>query len=285
MDKLLETQDDLEKMEIELLLEAIYRQYGYDFRNYAPSFLRRRLWHRIKMEQLTSVSGLLEKILHHPPVMYSFLHDLTISVTEMYRDPGFFSAFRKKVVPVLKEFPLFRIWHAGCSTGEEAYSMAILLYEEGLWERTKLYATDINDFSLQRAKKGVFPIDRMQQYTKNYLESGGKSAFSEYYAVTGKGEVFLHDFLKENLVFANHNLATDKSFNEFNVIVCRNVLIYFNKQLQNTVFDLFHQSLSTQGYLCLGDRENVKFMQGARHYEQIDQREKIFRKIGEVFTK
>lgn len=271
--------EDLEKMEIGFLLEAIYRYYGYDFRQYAYSFLQRRIRYRLQAENLASVTGLMEKVLHRPKVMAKLLDDLTINVTEMFREPSFFLTFREKIIPLLRELPFLRFWHAGCATGEEVYSMAILLYEEGLLDKTRIYATDINEDLLSRAREGVFHLDRMQDYTRSYFAAGGKKAFSEYYTVMNTGLVNFHPFLNESVVFANHNLATDKSFNEFHVIICRNVMIYFNKELQNTVHDLFYQSLCPHGFLGLGSREDIRFTPWEQYYEKVNIEEKLFHKI------
>jgi chemotaxis protein methyltransferase CheR len=196
----------------------------------------------------------------------------------MFRDPGLFLTFRQKVVPLLRTYPYIRIWHAGCSTGEEVYSMAILLHEEGLYDKARIYATDMNERSLQQAKEGVYDISRMKQYTKNYLEAGGTRAFSEYY--TAKyNSVILQPYLRKNIIFAEHNLATDTSFNEFNVIFCRNVMIYFNDELRDHVHGLFHESLSRFGILVLGSKESIHFTKYSDCYESLDRVEKIYRNI------
>ncbi|MEH7308395.1 CheR family methyltransferase, partial [Neobacillus drentensis] len=232
--------DEIERIEIDLLLEAVFRFYGYDFRNYAFPFIQRRIIHRVRKENLPSISALQEKILRDPAVMGELLSDFSINVTEMFRDPSFFKTFRTKIIPLVKDYPEIRIWHVGCSSGEEVYSMSILLHEEGIYEKTRIFATDINKNVLEKAKQGTFPLDRMQLYTKNYIEADGKRAFSEYYkAVDDK--VFFHSFLQKNVVFAQHNLVTDQSFNEFDIIICRNVLIYFNKVLQNHVHTLLYK--------------------------------------------
>jgi chemotaxis protein methyltransferase CheR len=269
--------DEIEKIEIDLLLEAVFRYYGYDFRNYAPPFIQRRISHRVRKENLTSISALQEKILREPEVMENLISDFSINVTEMFRDPEFFKSFRTKVIPLVKDFPDIRIWHVGCSSGEEVYSMAILLHEEGVYEKTRIFATDINASILERAKKGTFPLDGMQRYTKNYFEAGGKRAFSEYYKAVDD-QVFFHPFLQKNVVFAQHNLVTDHSFNEFDIIICRNVLIYFNKRLQNDVHKLFYDSLSMSGFLGLGKREGIKFTSYENCYGEFDASEKLYRK-------
>jgi len=268
---------DLERIEVELLLEGVYRHYGFDFRAYAFASIRRRLWKRIEAEGLSSISQLQARILHDPPMMEKLLLDLSINVTAMFRDPLFYRAFREHVVPLLRTYPFIRLWHAGCATGEEVYSMAILLQEEGLYERSRIYATDINEVVLQRAKEGIFPIDRMQEYTENYIAAGGKRAFSDYYLAKYDGALF-SPTLTTNVVFSLHNLVTDRSFAEFNVILCRNVLIYFDKSLQAKVHGLFYGSLAMFGILVLGSRESLRFSAYEECYEQINGPEKIFRK-------
>lgn len=268
---------EVEKIEIDLLLEAIYRYHGYDFRNYTQSFIQRRILQRVRNENLASISALQEKILRDPEMMKKLFSDFAINVTEMFRDPEFFKSFRKNLIPFVRDYPDIRIWHVGCSTGEEIYSMAILLHEEGLYEKAKIYATDLNTKVLDQAKKGTFSLANMQLYTKNYIEAGGRRAFSEYYKVVGEQVVF-HPFLQKNIVFAEHNLVTDSSFNEFDIIICRNVLIYFNKSLQNDVHQLFYESLSLLGFLGLGKREGIKFTSHGNCYEEIDSAEKLYRK-------
>jgi chemotaxis protein methyltransferase CheR len=273
-----EFKPDLERIEIELLLEGIFRHYGFDFRAYAYASIRRRLWKRIEEEGLASVSALQERVLHEPEMMEKLLLDLSINVTSMFRDPGFYVAFREHVVPLLRTYPFIRIWHAGCSTGEEVYSMAMLLREEGLYDRSRIYATDINEVVLKRAKAGIFPLERMQEYTDNYMRAGGKRSFSEYYTAKYGGALF-DQSLTKNVVFSQHNLVTDRSFSEFNVILCRNVLIYFDKTLQSKVHSLFYDSLAMFGVLVLGSKETPRFMSHEECYEQIAAPQKIFRKV------
>ena len=268
----------LERIEIELLLEGIYRHYGFDFRSYAYASIRRRLWKRIEAEGFHSITALQDHVLHDPDMMEKLLLDLSINVTAMFRDPKFYIAFREQVIPLLRTYPFIRLWHAGCSTGEEVYSMAILLEEEGLYERARIYATDINDVVIQRAKSGIFPLDRMQEYTENYINAGGKRSFSEYYTAKYDGALFSPALLR-NIVFSQHNLVTDRSFAEFNVILCRNVLIYFDKKLQNRVHQLFYESLSTFGILALGSKESLKFSEFEDCYEPISLHDKIYRKV------
>ena len=268
----------LERTEIELLLEGVYRHYGFDFRSYAYASIRRRLWKRIEAEGLATVSALQERVLHDPDMMNQLLLDLSINVTAMFRDPAFYVAFRRKVVPLLRTYPFIRLWHAGCSTGEEVYSMAILLEEEGLYERARIYATDINEVVLHRAKSGIIPLDRMQEYTENYIRAGGTRSFSEYYTAKYDGALFRQDLLR-NVVFSQHNLVTDRSFAEFTVILCRNVLIYFDKTLQERVHGLFYDSLSTFGILALGSKESLRFSKYEDCYEALSAPDKIYRKV------
>jgi len=269
---------DLEHLEIELLLEGVFRHYGFDFRSYAYASIRRRLWKRVEGEGLGTISQLQARILHDADAMERLLLDLSVNVTSMFRDPGFYREFRAKVVPLLRTYPFIRIWHAGCSTGEEVFSMAILLEEEGLYDRARLYATDINDVVLQRAKQGIFPLERMQEYTENYIKAGGTQSFSEYYTAKYDGALF-SPALTRNIVFSQHNLVTDRSFSEFHVIFCRNVLIYFDKTLQNRVHRLFYESLVMFGVLALGSKESLKFSQFEPCYEKLSSTEKLYKKV------
>ncbi|MBW3607449.1 MAG: protein-glutamate O-methyltransferase CheR [Actinobacteria bacterium] len=266
-----------ERLEIELLLEAIQRAYGYDFRGYAVASLRRRLWHRVYGEGLETISGLQERILHEPACMDRLLRDLSINVTEMFRDPSFHRALRAHVFPLLRTYPFIRVWNAGCSTGEEIYSVAIALHEEGLLERTRIYATDIDEAALERARSGAFPLERMQFYTENYQRAGGKESFSRYYSTDGNVARF-DPALAAGTVFAQHNLVTDGSFNEFQLIVCRNVLIYFGAELQEKVLGLFGASMTRLGVLALGRKESLRHSRHADEYEPIVEAEKIFRR-------
>jgi len=269
---------DLEQIEIELLLEGVFRRYGFDFREYAPASLRRRLRRRMDGEQVESISALQELVLHDPAVMERLLLDLSINVTAMFRDPTFFVAFREHVVPLLRTYPFARLWVAGCSTGEEVYSLAILLAEEGLSERVRIYATDINEAVLELARLGVFPLDKMQEYTQNYIRAGGRNAFSEYYVARYDGAQFARS-LVDGVVFARHNLATDAAFNEFQAIMCRNVMIYFDRPLQEHVHRLFHESLAIFGILALGQKETIRFSPHEAAYESLDAAERLYRKV------
>lgn len=272
------TRVDLDDLELTLLLEAVYQQYGYDFRQYARASIRRRIWRRVLEEGLGTVSGLQERVLHDAACMERLLVDLSISVTSMFRDPTFYVALRSKVVPLLRTYPFLRIWNAGCSTGEETYSLAILLREEGLEDRVRIYATDINHAVLRRAKEGCFGLDRMQEYTQHYIGAGGRASFSDYYMVYGSQARF-DPTLVEQVVFAQHNLVSDGSFNQFNLIVCRNVMIYFGLPLQDHVHDLFYRSLVRFGLLALGRKESIRFTRHAEAYEELDRQEKLYRRI------
>jgi chemotaxis protein methyltransferase CheR len=270
--------DDLEEIELSLLLEGVFRKYGFDFREYAPASLRRRVWRRAHAEGLTTLSALQDKLLHDPLCMERLLLDLSINVTAMFRDPSFYVAFREKIVPLLRTYPFTRIWVAGCSTGEEVYSLAILLQEEELYERTRIYATDINESVLDRARAGVFPLDKMREYTQNYIRAGGTRAFSEYYLAKYDGAQFQRSLI-ENVVFAQHNLVSDRSFNEFNAILCRNVMIYFDRSLQDHVHRLIYESLVNFGVLGLGARESIRFSPFEERFEELDAAERLYRKV------
>ncbi|MED4205842.1 protein-glutamate O-methyltransferase CheR [Neobacillus mesonae] len=277
-DETLEQMEEIENIEIDLLLEAVYRFYGYDFRNYAFPFVKRRIIHRVHKESLSSISALQEKVLRNSESMMRLLSDFSINVTEMFRDPLFFKTIRTKIIPIIKNYPEIRIWHVGCASGEEVYSMAILLYEEGIYDKCRIFATDLNKDVLQQAKYATFPLDVMQLYTKNYLEAGGKRSFSEYYKAI-EDKVLFHSFLQKNIVFAQHDLVTDQSFNEFDIIICRNVFIYFNRELQNQVHKLLYDSLSLSGFLGLGQREGMKFTSYGNCYREFEPSEKLYQKV------
>lgn len=269
--------NELENIEIELLLEGLYRVYGFDFRNYVRTSIRRRVVNRMRMDKLPSVTALLDRVLHDRREAGKLFEDFSIHVTEMFRDPEFFFAFRQLAVPLLRELPEIRIWHAGCSTGEEVYSMAILMQEEGLADITQIFATDMNERSLEKARAGAFPLTRMQGYTRNYLLAGGAQEFSAYYT-TDNEFAYFHPSLRQNMMFFQHNLVTDRSFNEFHVIICRNVLIYFDPQLQAHVHRLFDGSLHETGILALGSKESLIYFDRADQYEPIDAAQKLYRK-------
>jgi chemotaxis protein methyltransferase CheR len=264
-------------IEIGLLLEAIFLKYGYDFRNYAQSSIRRRIAHRLVLEKMPTVSDLTKGVLYDPELFARLLLDFSINVTEMFRDPVFFKTLRDEVAPVLRTYPHIKIWHAGCSTGEEVYSMAILLKEEGIYDRVQIYATDFNEVVLEKAKEGVFPLERMRDYTENYLRAGGAESFSEYYTAR-YGLARVDPSLRKRIVFAAHNLATDGVFGEMNLIMCRNVLIYFDRALQGHAVRLFADSLCHRGFLCIGPKENINSGDGESLFEPFVAGERIFRK-------
>lgn len=264
-------------LEIASLLEVVDQKYGYDFRKYSQAHIRRRIMNRLSMGGYASVQELKEKVASDQQVASQFLQDLSITVTEMFRDPAFYRSLRSVVIPVLKTYPFIKIWHAGCSTGQEAYSMAILLKEEGLYDRTTIYATDFNQEALNRAKEGIYPGKLMKDYTLNYQESGGKEAFSNYYTSSYEMAIMDQD-LKRNIVWANHNLVTDSVFAEVHLVLCRNVMIYFEKELQSKVHGLFYESLIKGGVLCLGSKESLKFGSYSREYVELDHTQRIFKK-------
>jgi chemotaxis protein methyltransferase CheR len=269
---------EIEAIEMQLLLEGVYLRYGYDFREYAPASLKRRIWDAVQSESLTTISGLQERLLHDAACFERFVLTLTVNVTAMFRDPSFYLAFRSKVVPVLKTYPFVRIWVAGCSTGEEVYSLAILLEEEGIYERCRVYATDLNEGVLKKARAGIYPLHFMKGYVSNYVKAGGTRSFSEYYTANYDYAIF-RSSLRRNIIFSQHNLVTDGSFNEFNIILCRNVLIYFNKSLQDRVHKLFYESLGMFGILGLGQKESLNYTPHEHHYEKVDGNQRLYRRI------
>ena len=264
-------------IEIRLLVEAVFLRYGHDFRDYAPSSLKRRVLQAQRRLGLPTVSALQERVLHDQDGLALLLQALTVPVSEMFRDPGYFAALRQHVVPVLRTYPSLKVWVAGCSTGEEAYSMAILLQEEGLLERTILYATDINHDSLDKARRGIFALERMQQFTRNYQLAGGTAAFSDYYTADYDG-VLMDKRLRQCITFADHSLATDAVFSEVQFVSCRNVMIYFNRRLQDRALGLFHGSLSHRGFLGLGSKETLDFSAYASRFEVVSRPERLYRK-------
>ncbi|MGN7477455.1 CheR family methyltransferase [Solibacillus silvestris] len=268
---------DKKKLEVRLLLEAVYTLSGFDFRKYNQQSILRRVEHRMRINNIPTISRLTESIIYDEQLLKVLLNDFSINVTEMFRDPSFFRVFREHIVPQLHQLDKIRIWHAGCATGEEVYSMAILLQEEGLLGRTVMYATDMNEEVLKKAQEGAFPLHKMQAYTKNYMLAGGTEGFSQYYK-TDNCYASFHPYLRENIIFAQHNLATDQSFQEFDIIICRNVLIYFTPELQNGVHDLFYNSLAQNGFLGLGDKETLQFTALATKYRTVNAAERIYQK-------
>jgi len=264
-------------IEINLILETIFQKYGYDFRDYSKAHLNRRILHRMKIAGYSKISDLIPRILYDQKFFQQLLGDLSINVTEMFRDPHFYEAVRKHIIPILKTYPFFKIWHAGCSTGEEVYSMAILLTEEGLYDRAQIYATDFNSKVLKNASDGIYQQELVEDYSKNYTKSGGTGNLTDYFS-TKYDSAIISRSLKENIVFSDHNLVTDQVFGEMNLIVCRNTMIYFTKKLQNRVVDLFHDSLIPGGFLCLGTKESLRFSSQQNNFEEIALKEKIYKK-------
>ncbi|MDE5421375.1 protein-glutamate O-methyltransferase CheR [Ancylomarina sp. DW003] len=264
-------------IEIPLILEAIYQKYGYDFRKYSRSHIKRRFIHRMAINNIESISHMQDKVLRSKDFFIELLEDLSINVTEMFRDPEFYASFRENVVPNLKTYPFIKIWHAGCSTGEEVYSFAILLREEGILDRCQIYATDFNRKVLEVAKQGIYATRDIELFERNYTKSGGKSKLSDFYTMK-YGSIKLDQSLVKKVVFADHNLVTDSVFAEVNLIICRNVLIYFNRDLQNKVINLFHESLSSSGHLCLGSKESLKFTNKEYCFSDVDEKQKIYKK-------
>jgi len=264
-------------LEISLLLEAIFNKYGYDFRNYSKAHIKRRILHRLSLSGLDNISAMTHKAIYDKNFASQILLDFSINVTEMFRDPDFYTFIRKEVIPILKTYPFTKIWHAGCATGEEVYSMAILLKEENLYDRTQIYATDFNAKVIKSAKEGIYSIKNIKDFTRNYQKAGGKESFSDYYTAN-YDSVIIDNSLKKNIVFSEHNLVTDSVFAEVNMIICRNVLIYFNRDLQNKVLNLFNDSLVPGGILGLGTKESLQFLEKGKNYNCIDLKNKIYRK-------
>lgn len=270
--------NELEDVEIDLLLEGVFRFYGFDFREYSRASIRRRILELMRTEKLETVSAFQDRVLHDSACLERFLLGLSVHATAMFRDPSFYLTFRQRVVPLLRTYPTVQIWVAGCSTGEEVYSLAILLQEERLYERCRIYATDISQGVLRKARDGIFPLSTMRDYTHNYHQAGGLHEFSDYYTAQYDSVIFSSG-LKDHVVFSEHNLATDGSFNEFQVILCRNVMIYFNKDLQARVHNLLYDSLSMFGVFGLGNKESLKFTPRAEAYKGLNEKDKLYRKV------
>ncbi len=272
------TPEAAEFEDIRLLLDLVHLRSGLDFRGYAYSSIRRRVARAVADSGTGSVAGLHQQLKIDDKHLPGLLRVLTVHTTAMFRDPGFFRLFREKVVPVLRTYPFIRLWIAGCSTGEEVYSVAILLREEGLADRCRIYATDVSERVLEDARAGVFPLAPMQEYSRNYQLAGGKQPFSDYFTADSQSVIF-RPYLREQVVFGTHNLVSDASFNEFHVILCRNVMIYFRRELQDRVHRLFHESLVTYGHLGLGRSESIRFTEQAGSYEAVDAKQRLFRKL------
>lgn len=266
-------------IELRLFLEAVYLKYDFDFRHYALSSLKRRVTAAMVRFGCTTVTQLQELVLHDSRAFPPLLDYLTVQVSEMFRDPSYFLGLRTAVMPVLRTYPSLKVWVAGCSNGEEAYSLAILLREEGLLERTLIYATDINATALRNAESGVYDIGRVPTFTENHRQSGGKGSLSDYYTA-GYGRAVLDSSLRRHIVFSDHSLATDAVFAEVQLVSCRNVLIYFDRELQDRALGLFHEALSHKGYLGLGSKESLRFSSHAQDFSPLSEKERIYRKVG-----
>lgn len=269
---------DVRNIEIDLLLEAIFRRYGYDFRHYARASMERRIHHGMERLRCEEISTLIGRILHEPDTFQDLIDSFSVSITEMFRDPEVYSFLRNKVIPYLATYPFIKVWHAGCASGEEVYSLAIVLHEEGILERTTIYATDFNEAELSKAREGIYPIARLADYSRNYQASGGRKTLSDYY-LAEYDSVIMTKFLRERVTFARHNLASDQVFGEMHLIVCRNVMIYFDRTLQERVFSLFDDSLIGNGFLCLGTKESLRFSSLVGNYRELDCYLKVYRKL------
>lgn len=274
------TGDDVEDIEIHLFLEALHRRYHYDFRNYAQASIKRRLSQARVQLGYTSLSAMQEALLHDEGVLPRLLNYLTVQVSEMFRDPSYFRALRENVLPHLATYPSLKVWVAGCSRGEELYSLAILFREEGLFDRTLFYATDINPDALDAAERAVYPLDQIRTYTANHQKSGARSSLSDYYSAAHGGAI-LNKTLRERVVFSDHSLVTDSSFAEMQLISCRNVLIYFDRELQDRVVGLFRDSLVRKGFLGLGSKESLRFTRHAAAFAPFVAAEKIYQRAEE----
>jgi len=268
---------DIENLEITLLLDAMYQRYGYDFRDYARASVERRARQFMIKTGYKSISEMIPALLHDELFFQTLVREFSITVTEMFRDPSVYRVLKEKVFPVLKTYPFIKIWHAGCATGEEVYSLAILLKENGLYDRATIFATDFNDEALEKAKQGIYNLENVKQCTQNYQKAGGSESFSQYYHAK-YDSIVIDKSLQKKITFANHNLVTDHSFGEMHLILCRNVLIYFNKTLQNRALNLFDDSLVPGGFLCLGNKESLLFWEKGKKYKSIEDSSKIFQK-------
>jgi len=268
---------DTERIEIDLLLQAIFERYGHDFRHYARASMDPRVRHFLAKSGCGAISEMIPRLLRDESFFGRMVRDFSITVTEMFRDPHVYASIRGAVVSLLATYPSIKVWHAGCATGEEAYSLAIVLKEEGLYDKATIFATDFNDEALEKAEQGIYALDNVQQVTKNYQAAGGKGLFSEYYHAR-YGAITVNGSLRKNITFASHNLVTDGVFGEMHLILCRNVLIYFDRDLQDRVFRLFAESLIRGGFLCLGTKETPAFSGVKDRFETVDWKAKIYRK-------
>ncbi|SCY03533.1 CheR family methyltransferase [Desulfoluna spongiiphila] len=270
------TPDGVERIEITLLLEAIYQRYGYDFRSFAPASISRRVRQFLSSSGLCSVSQMTERVLRDEGLFSRLVQYVSIPVTEMFRDPFVYRAVREQVAPLLRTWPHIKVWHAGCATGEEVYSLAIVLKETGILKRTTIYATDFNEANLARAREGTYDAARIKEADHRHRQAGGKRPLTEY-CRTHRGHATMAPDLARHITFANHNLATDTSFGEVHLVFCRNVLIYFNRALQNRALNLFSESLVHGGFLCLGTRENLTFTEAHGAYVPVSDKTQIYK--------
>ncbi|MCA9520617.1 MAG: protein-glutamate O-methyltransferase CheR [Myxococcales bacterium] len=270
-------EETVEGIEVDLLLEALRRRYGYDFRSYARATVERRVRQFLSEMSVASIADAIPRLLHDESFAITLMQHFSISVTEMFRDPEVYHVLRSAVVPLLKTYPHVKVWHAGCATGEEVYSMAILLREEGLYERATIFGTDFNDAALQSAKAGIYPLQKIQEFTKNYQRAGGRRSFADYYHAD-YDSALIDSALKRRVTFANHNLVTDTVFGEMTLILCRNVMIYFNQELRARALRLFTESLVRGGFLCIGTREDLTFSEVVDAYEVVDAKARIYKK-------
>lgn len=268
---------EIENIELELFLEAIYQRYGYDFRHYARASAQRRVKHILAKSGHKNVSDLIPLLMRDEAFAQKAIHSFSITVTEMFRDPDFYRAIRQTVTPYLQTYPFIKIWVAGCATGEEVYSLAILLKEEGIYDRTTIYATDFNESALKQAADGIYPLKDVKQHTGNYQKSGGLLSFSDYYHAEYDSAI-MNPALKSNITFANHNLVTDGVFTEVQVVFCRNVLIYFDRTLQNWALTTLTNSLTRGGFLCLGTKETLEFSSIVDQFKPVLLEQRIYQK-------
>jgi len=264
--------------DLEVVLNDVVELYGYDFTDYSRASMKRRIARLIVKDRFASFAEFRYRLRTDKSYFKRFVEEITVNVTEMFRDPSFYRSLREDVLPHLATWPVIRIWHAGCASGEEVYSMAILLHEAKLLNKSLLYATDINPTVLEKVRQGIYPISQMKQYSENYIASGGKADFSSYYTAQYNSAKF-DEILGKRIVLATHNLVSDRSFNEFQLILCRNVMIYFDKAFQDRTLQLFNESLEMFGYLALGAKETLKFSKISRHFKQLESKEKIWKKI------
>lgn len=264
--------------ELQDMLAVVFETYGYDFTDYSKASLNRRVVRFMYDGNFTNSYDLKFHLINDKKVFDYFLQRVTVNVTEMFRDPEFYKKMREEVLPMLASYPIIKVWHAGCSSGEEVFSMAIILHEAGLLKRSKIYATDINPYNIEKAKKGILPLDGMKEYTSNYIKAGGQNDFASYYTARYNNAIIAKE-LREKILFSQHNLVTDEVFNEFQLIFCRNVMIYFNRKLQNKVLSLFYKSLSNLGYLALGVKESLLFTDFKNKFETISHEDKIYRRL------